>query len=288
MAGPRDCRLERASEHVWWFTPDDRTDRPSLAIVAGSDASVLLDVGASPAHTASFLEAAAPLGLAPLRLAVLTHWHWDHSFGGAALDVPIAAHRITADELAREAAYDWSDEALAERVRTGAELEFCGDMIRLELPDRSSLRIVEPQIVFDDEGLELRLGGVTCEVRRVGGDHAVDSCVTHVIEDGLIFLGDCLSQRLHAPVAHRTLAGTREIVATIAAYGASTTVQGHWDELLDACALGRELDLLTSAADRVERLGDAALATAAGEDDRETLEHLLAGLSDRERSPERA
>jgi glyoxylase-like metal-dependent hydrolase (beta-lactamase superfamily II) len=272
-----DCRLERASEHVWRFTPDERTDRPSLALVAGSDASVLLDVGASVDHTTSFLEALAPLHLSPLRLALLTHWHWDHSFGGAALDVPIAAHRVTADELAREAAYDWSDDALERRVATGAELAFCAEMIRLELPDRSDLRIVEPQIVFDDEGLELRLGGVTCEVRLVGGDHSADSCLMHVVEDGLVFLGDCLYQRLHAPETHRTIAGTRAVVEAVASFGASRAILGHHPEMLDAMGLAGELDLLTSAVDRVERLGDAALVTASSDDDRDELVALLAG-----------
>jgi glyoxylase-like metal-dependent hydrolase (beta-lactamase superfamily II) len=272
-----DCTLERASRHVWRYTPDERTDRPSLALVAGRDSSVLLDVGASPDHTSSFLEALAPLHLAPLRLAILTHWHWDHSFGGAALQVPIAAHRITADELAREAAYDWSDAALAHRVATGAELAFCAEMIRLELPDRSGLEIVEPQIVFDDDGLELRLGGVTCEVRLVGGDHSADSCVMHVVEDGLVFLGDCLSQRLHAPETHRTIAGTRQMVETVGAYGAGRAILGHYPELLDAMGLARELDLLASAVDRVERLGDGALVTATSHDDREEIVALLAG-----------
>ncbi|MEO9175960.1 MAG: MBL fold metallo-hydrolase, partial [Gaiellales bacterium] len=269
-----DCRLERASEHVWRFTPDERTDRPALAAVAGDDSTVLLDVGASVAHTASFLEALAPIGLPPLRLAVLTHWHWDHAFGGAALDVPIAAHRITADELAREAAYDWSDAALARRVETGAELAFCAEMIALELPDRSDLRIVEPQIVFDDEGLELRLGGVTCEVRLVGGDHAADSCVIHVLEDGLVFLGDCLSHRLHAPVPHRTVSRTRESVELVGAYRAEVAILGHHPPLLDRAGLTVELGLLTSALERVEQLGAGALETAASEDDREELELL--------------
>jgi glyoxylase-like metal-dependent hydrolase (beta-lactamase superfamily II) len=272
-----DCRLERASEHVWRFTPDHRTDRPSLAAVAGHDATILLDIGASAAHTASFLEALAPLDLPPLRLAVLTHWHWDHSFGGAALDVPIAAHRITAEELAREAAYDWSDAALGQRVETGAELAFCAEMIRLELPDRSNLAIVEPQIVFGDEGLELRLGGVTCTVRRVGGDHAADSCAIHVVEDELVFLGDCTSQRLHAPVTHRTVSGTRAIVEAVGAFRAKAAILGHYPEVLDEAALAAELELLTSAADRFERLGDDALATATSDDDRDELEALVAG-----------
>ncbi len=42
---PTESRLERASEHVWWFTPDERTDRPALAVVAGATASALLEVG---------------------------------------------------------------------------------------------------------------------------------------------------------------------------------------------------------------------------------------------------
>ena len=184
-----------------------RAQRPSVRSPPsrGRDATILLDVGASVAHTGGFLRELEALGLPPLRLAVLTHWHWDHSFGGAALAAPIAAHRMTAAELAREAALDWSDAALDARVQSGAELAFCAEMIRVELPDRSDLRIVEPVVVFGDEGLELQLGGVTCTVRHVGGDHAADSCVIHVVEDGLLFLGDCLYERLHAPEPHYTV-----------------------------------------------------------------------------------
>ena len=277
MAG---CRLERASEHVWWFTPDDRSDRPALAIVAGTEASVLLDVGASPAHTGAFLAALEPLGLAPLRCAVLTHWHWDHSFGGAALDVPIAAHRITADELAREAALDFGDEALDARVARGDELAFCAEMMRVEMPDRSRLRIVEPSIVFGDEGIDLRLGGASCSVRRVGGDHAVDSCAMHVPEDGLLFLGDCLAQRLYAREPHLTIAGTRGVVDRVAAYDAQVVILGHWPgALMDATAHAADLAALRGAADRVERLGAGALETATDDDDRELLGFFVTGLA---------
>jgi glyoxylase-like metal-dependent hydrolase (beta-lactamase superfamily II) len=272
--------LAQASEHVWWFTPDERTDRPALAAVAGRDAAVLLDVGASPSHTGAFLRALEPLGLPPLRAAVLTHWHWDHSFGGAALAAPIAAHRLTAAELAREATLDWSDAALDARVRSGDELAFCAEMIRLELPDRRDLRIVEPVIVFDDEGLELHLGGVTVAVRRVGGDHAADSCVMHVIEDDLLFLGDCLYERLHAPERLRTVLGTRAVVEAVAAFGASAAIEGHAEELLDGAALAAELDRLSGAAERFEALGDEALADATGEEERELYELFVAGLRD--------
>ena len=277
-SNPTASRLERASEHVWWFTPDERTDRPALAVVAGATSSALLEVGASVAHTASFLAAIEPLGLPPLRAAVLTHWHWDHAFGGAALDVPIIAHRSTATELAHQAALDWSDAALEDRVAAGEEIAFCRDMIRIEIPDRSDLEIVLPQIVFDDH-LELDLGAVHVVIDHVGGDHAADSCVFHVVEDDLVVLGDCLYQRLYAAEPFLTAASVRSLTSRIGAYGARLAIEGHDDTLLDAELLARRLSDLADAADRVERLGDDALATARDDDDRETLGFLLTGRS---------
>jgi glyoxylase-like metal-dependent hydrolase (beta-lactamase superfamily II) len=272
------CRLERASEHVWWFTPDERTDRPALAAVAGRTATALLEVGASVEHTSSFLAALAPLGLPPVRAAGLTHWHWDHAFGGAALDVPIIAHRLTAAELARQAAFDWSDAALDARVDAGEEIAFCRDMIRLEIPDRSDLEIVLPQVVFDDR-LALDLGGVHVALEHVGGDHAADSVVMHVVEDGLLVLGDCLYQRLYAPEPYLTPATVLALIARIQALGARLAIEGHDDNLLDTAAFARRLHDLRSAAERVHELGAAALATAVDEDDRETLGFLVTGAA---------
>ena len=275
---PTASRLQRASEHVWWFTPDERTDRPALAVVAGATSSALLEVGATVAHTSSFLRAIEPLDLPPLRAAVLTHWHWDHAFGGAALDVPIISHRSTAAELAHQAALDWSDTALDARVEAGEEIAFCRDMIRMEIPDRTDLEIVLPQIVFDDH-LELDLGAVHVVIDHVGGDHAADSCVFHVVEDDLVVLGDCLYQRLYAAEPFLTAASVRSLTSRIGAYGARLAIEGHDDTLLDAELLARRLSDLADAADRVERLGDDALATARDDDDRETLGFLLTGRS---------
>lgn len=67
-------------------------------------------------------------------------------------------------------------------------------MIRLELPDRRDLRIVVPTETFTDRRV-VDLGGVEAVIEHVGGDHAADSCVVHVPEDGVLFLGDCLYLR---------------------------------------------------------------------------------------------
>jgi glyoxylase-like metal-dependent hydrolase (beta-lactamase superfamily II) len=58
----------------------------------------------------------------------------------------------------------------------------------------SSPRTVEvapADIVFQD-GLEIELGGVTVQVRHVGGRHSADSSVMYVEPDRVLFLGDCM------------------------------------------------------------------------------------------------
>ena len=270
------CRFEQLTDYVDRFTPDDRTDRPNLGAIHGDEATLLVEGGASPAHLAAFVDELERCGRPPVVAIALTHWHWDHSFGSAALDVPVVAHAETARALAVQAAYDWSDAALERRVEAGAEIAFCAEMIRLELPDRSDLRIVVPHETFAERHV-FELGGVDAVVEHVGGDHAADSCVVHVPRDGVLFLGDCLYQCLHAPEPFLTTAGVRALVARVRSYDAHLAVEGHADEIDDAAAHTARLAELEHAVALVDQHGPAATTHAGSNDDlRELVELLLA------------
>lgn len=272
-----ECRLERVTERVWWFTPDERSDRPSLVAVVGDDATAIVDAGASRTHAQAFLDALAAHAPAPVSHVALTHWHWDHSFGSGAYAAPVVAQRETAAQVAHQASLRWDAEALAARVADGTELAFCAEMLHVEYPGLAGIEIRVPERVFDDE-LSLELGGVTCRLVHVGGDHAADSVVAHVPEEGVLVLGDCHYPRLYAPREHYTADGLLGVVARLRAFApVRFAVEGHGEELLDEAALAAQLAGLESAVERVGRLGDAALETAEGEFDRETLELLLAG-----------
>jgi glyoxylase-like metal-dependent hydrolase (beta-lactamase superfamily II) len=272
-----ESRFQQISEHVDWFTPDDRTDRPALGAVHGADATLLVEGGASVAHLSAFLAELASRGRPPVTAIALTHWHWDHSFGSAAVDASVLAHRDTAAELAVQAGYDWSDDALDARVRDGREIAFCAEMIRLELPDRSSLRIVVPDRIFDAER-RVDLGGAAAVIVHVGGDHSADSCVVHAPGDDVLFLGDCLYQQLHAPEPLLTVAGVRALLDALQRFPVAAAVEGHGDEVLDAAAYADRLEELRHAADLVDARGRAALDDAAGDPElRELVEFLLVG-----------
>jgi glyoxylase-like metal-dependent hydrolase (beta-lactamase superfamily II) len=269
-----DCVFEEISAHVDRYTPDDRTDRPALGAVRGERGTLIVEGGASVAHLGAFAAALSARGRPPVVGIVLTHWHWDHSFGSAAIPAPVIAHADTAAELAVQAAYDWSDEALEERVRDGREIAFCADCLRLEIPDRSDLEIVLPSETFTGRH-SIDLGGVRADIVHVGGDHASDSCVIHVPGDDVLFLGDCLYQRLYAPEPLLTVAGVRALLERVEPFPVTVAVEGHDDATADAASFAVRLEELRRAADLVEADGAGAAAVAAGDEDMEELVGFL-------------
>ncbi|HEY2869002.1 MAG TPA: MBL fold metallo-hydrolase [Gaiellales bacterium] len=272
-----DCVFEEISAHVDRYTPDDRSDRPALGAIRGEGGTLVVDGGASVTHLGAFAAELAARGRPPVVGIVLTHWHWDHSFGSAAIDAPVIAHADTAAELAVQAAYDWSDAALDQRVHDGLEISFCAEFLRVELPDRSDLQIVLPSETFTG-GHTVDLGGVRADIVHVGGDHAADSCAIHVPGDDVLFLGDCLYQRLYAPDPMLTVAGVRALADRVEQFPVAVAVEGHNDETADAAGFAARLDELRRAADLVEAEGAGAAARVAGDEDMaELVGFLLVG-----------
>jgi glyoxylase-like metal-dependent hydrolase (beta-lactamase superfamily II) len=272
-----DCVFEEISAHVDRYTPDDRSDRPALGAIRGTRGTLVVDGGASVAHLGAFAAELAARGRPPVVGIVLTHWHWDHSFGSAAIDAPVIAHADTAAELAVQAAYDWSDDALDQRVRDGREIAFCAEFLRVELPDRSDLEIVLPSETFTGRHT-VDLGGVRADIVHVGGDHAADSCAIHVPGDDVLFLGDCLYQRLYAPEPLLTIAGVRALLDRVEPFPVAVAVEGHNDETADAAGFASRLAELRRAADLVEVEGAGAAALVAGDEDMaELVGFLLVG-----------
>lgn len=278
------CVFEQVSAHVDRFTPDERFDRPALGAVHGERATLLVEGGASEAHLAAFAAELDARGRPPVAAIALTHWHWDHSFGSAAVPAPVIAHTATAAALAVQAGYEWTDAALAERVRDGREIAFCAEKIRLELPDRSALRIVLPAETYTDRH-SVDLGGVRADLVHVGGDHAADSCVVHVAGDDVLFLGDCLYECLHAPEPYLTVGGVRALAAALSAFPVAAAVEGHDDAVADAAGFRARLAELRRAADLVAAHGDGAAGLAAGDEELAELVGLL--LTGERRDPSR-
>jgi glyoxylase-like metal-dependent hydrolase (beta-lactamase superfamily II) len=114
--------FNRLTAHVHWLSPDSTTDRPALGAISGAHGTLVVDAGASPAHAHALQQAIAAAGLPAPRYLALTHWHWDHVFGGAAWELPTFGHVETRRVMAQMATLDWRNAALDARVAAGEEI----------------------------------------------------------------------------------------------------------------------------------------------------------------------
>ena len=73
--------LIKLSEHIYYLKYDEVGDRPNLYYIKGKDYSVCIDAGNSKRHIEKFYSALKQNNLEDPRYTIITHWHWDHTFG---------------------------------------------------------------------------------------------------------------------------------------------------------------------------------------------------------------
>lgn len=218
--------LQRLSENIVYLPDDPSTDRPILAAICGANKTLMIDAGASPAHVALFHRECERHQIPRADFAVISHWHWDHSFGMSALTMPTIAHVETRNHLQKMLAYAWTDEAIDRRVQEGIEIPFCAEMIKKEYPDRNEIVITLPDIVFEKR-LRIDLGGLHCLVEHVGGDHSNDNSIIYVQEERTLFLGDCLGPAIYSEKRFYQPEQLDALLEKIESYQAETYFESH-------------------------------------------------------------
>lgn len=181
--------LAQISPHVYILPFDSQRDRPNLGYIHGEKFSILVDAGNSKAHLNAMLEAVYAAGLPKPEIALITHWHWDHTFGMHAFPGTTMTHTKTNEILSILTKWEWTPEAMDERLKTGEECEFCDTHMKIEYDDITDIKVVRADIEFDGN-LTLNLGSVTVEVTPIANPHSDDGAVVFVQEDKVLFSGD--------------------------------------------------------------------------------------------------
>jgi glyoxylase-like metal-dependent hydrolase (beta-lactamase superfamily II) len=279
--------FNQLTKHVYWLSPDETTDRPVLGAITGTAGTLIVDAGNSTAHAGLLLDELAKNEIVPPKYLVLTHWHWDHVFGTAAFNIPSFASQETKCIVEEMAQLDWSDKALDGRVEAGTEIEFCRDMMKKELPDRTSLTITPPDIAFTHQ-IEIDLGSVTCHVVHVGGDHASDASVVHIPQDKVVFLSDCLYDDLYNGPRHYTTQKLFPLLDKVLNFKADYYLLGHHTEPMSLAGMleyalwlktiGRKVEAIGENRDLIHLDLEEVFDRPLDEDDVEIVEAFLVGL----------
>jgi glyoxylase-like metal-dependent hydrolase (beta-lactamase superfamily II) len=212
--------------------------------IAGKDGALLIEGFASPAGAAFQTDALRMVSQAPVRAALDTHYHFDHSFGNAhygASGFPLWAHAkvspLMAERYAKLQGRDKgplldplkkkveqaSDEVEKKRaqgnLQAATTLYNAVDHTVLTLPNRP----LEPA----EMPLKVDLGGIEAVIETYPG-HTPGDIIVRVPAQNIVFTGDLLFNGSYPVTFDADMLGYRATAAKFAAFDKDTLfVPGH-------------------------------------------------------------
>ena len=214
--------------------------------VIGKDGALLIEGFAGPAGASFQMEAFRTVSQGPVKAAVDTHYHFDHSMGNAfygAQGVPLWAHAATAKRIVDNyAAMQGAEKAVAlapyekrvadaksDTARAHAQGDLASATTVFQAANSTVLAL--PNHPLDPAKLpeKIDLGGVTAVLESYPG-HSGTDIIVRVPEQNLVYTGDLLFSGWY-PVCFdekATVSGWRETLKKFAAFDKDTIfVPGH-------------------------------------------------------------
>ena len=200
------------------FPMEGPRDRPNLGYVLGENMAMAVDAGHSSSHVEDFYGALKEEGLPLPDLTVITHWHWDHTYGMHAVHGRTLARQETNTVLQRiRETYERDPEEIRRFLSSDPS-------IRREYAGGVPLRVVPADETLAEERT-LDLGGVSADLIPVQSPHTEDSLLILIPEDRVLFVGDAALGEF--PSWRMDYGKMRALKSKVSLLGADKVVEGH-------------------------------------------------------------
>ncbi|MEG0686991.1 MAG: MBL fold metallo-hydrolase [Erysipelotrichales bacterium] len=167
-------KLKKLSDLVYYLPHEEKRDRPLLSYINGTKIKLAIDAGSSLEHVKLFYKELKDHNLELPDLTILTHWHWDHTFGVHAINGLSITSKKTYQYLAAEQKQILKEEYIKQLHSDlhGFKEEYENKTINIKLPD----------IQYQEE-LVLDLGGISAFIKEVDAPHSLDSTIVYIKEE---------------------------------------------------------------------------------------------------------
>jgi cyclase len=233
--------IERIAEGTWVGIPD--YGEGSMGAVVGGGTILVVDSTSYTVFAERFVQHVLDAeGPQDKQLVYITHRHFDHFGGAAALDGVVIGHRLTRESMALYPD-DWLERNLAEWTEKQMVIP---EMVR-------DPRIVLPEVLFDD-ALELRLGETIVQLVHTGG-HCGDQTMAYLPRQRVLFGSDNVFNRREPYIGEGDLAVWISALRRFEDKPIDIVVPGH-GPLGGAELLGQQIEQLEGFYD--ERYGGSS------------------------------
>lgn len=186
----------------------------TVGLVVGRECALVIDTRGDHRQGAELAAAVRTVTALPLVVAI-THAHFDHCFGTAALR-PTAVHAHPRCTAAIRAT------AAAQRAQWSTHYRDRGDPTTA-----AALAATEPALPDHEAPATLDLGGRTVELLHLGAGHTDHDVLVHV--DDVVFAGDLVEQGAPPDLGDAVLAAWPATLDALLALRPRTVVPGHGD-----------------------------------------------------------
>ena len=213
-------KLNRLTERIWVYPFEEERDRPNLSYIRGDRWSIAVDAGHSAEHTREFYRALEEAGLPLPALTVLTHWHWDHTFG---------MHAVHGLCLANERTNRYLADFREKLSKEGTGFFFgMSDTIAREYTGGKPVIVTTADLVFRGE-MQLDPGNCPVRIFQAESPHTDDSTLVEVPGEKTLILGDSTGGAFPGWTVDPVLAG--KLAETVRKANPEICLPGHWTPL---------------------------------------------------------
>ncbi len=245
--------------------------------IVGKDAALLLEGHMQVAGAAFELESLRLVSQAPVRAALNTHYHFDHTYGNAfygAQGIPIWAHPKASALMAeryssmqgksKEAVVGPLEKQLAatkeERLRARLQGDI-GAFTMVYSATQSTVLAFPNDPIDPAKGRTVDLGGVKVAIEAHPG-HTLTDLIVRIPEINLTYAGDLLFNGLYPVTLDADMTAWRKVLTMFAGYGKDALfVPGH-GQVCGQEAIAAQIEVMDQMRAYAEKMFAAGVSAA--------------------------
>ncbi|MGX7068578.1 MBL fold metallo-hydrolase [Gemella bergeri] len=217
--------LIKFSDRIYYSKQRYMYLEPALGYVRGDNFSVMIDAGNGPKQVKEFLNDLKRENLPMPSYVILTHHHWDHSFGASYLDIPVIATTKAKEALVELSKLSWDIDSIEKRVESGVEIRYSADVFE-KVYENCQVKIRIPDIPKSGD-IIINTGNDKITCLYSDNSHSNDAFIVYVPGEKVLFLGDSHAKNYYTKPMSYNKEKLRNYIDKIQGLNFEFAIPGH-------------------------------------------------------------